>query len=201
MTDPVEALRSYLESEGTAGEMLGLLERAWPLLSGGSETSMESWKVERIESPVWHAPLLTFQIERHGAIVGGGSTRAELQTWTVDLETGDAVVVESSWRQVRPRAARFDATILANELAELISHHELDGRLAWAADHSSVEVLLRQIPELTVGFKQTLSGRRQRFGAALDSALRPRGWERPSTRYVYRREGLPTVTEGSGHVG
>jgi hypothetical protein len=61
-------------------------------------------KIERIEEATWEDPIFTFVIERHGRTVHG-SSRAELQRWTVDLDAGTATTAAShSHRQLTPPA-------------------------------------------------------------------------------------------------
>jgi hypothetical protein len=192
MTAVIHALRKLLDQDGpNTGELKPLLARAWPDLLGGEDTSMDSRKLDRIEEPKWTPPILSFRIERHGAMVGGGSSRAEVQSWEVDLDASTASVVHSTWRQVRPVSPRFDAQGLADELVALVDGGAEDSRLEWSEDRSTVRIALNKIEPLSQGFKDTLAGRRRRFAPALDSAMAQAGWHRSGNRtYVYSRRSL-----------
>lgn len=71
-------------------ELVRHLRASWDALRGSNQSAMATWKLSRLESPRWEPPLLSFAVERHGAIVGGGSTRAEMQHWVVDPRSGTA---------------------------------------------------------------------------------------------------------------
>jgi hypothetical protein len=57
--------------------------------AGSTESKMADWKVERAENMEWRSPVLTFVVERHGA-AAMGSSRAERQQWTLNLEKNTA---------------------------------------------------------------------------------------------------------------
>jgi hypothetical protein len=76
-------------------------------------------KIERIEEATWEDPIFTFVIERHGRTVHG-SSRAELQRWTVDLDAGTATTAAShSHRQLTPPRSTLYTAALAAEIARL----------------------------------------------------------------------------------
>ena len=62
-------------------------------------------KLWRMETPEWKPPLLEFWIERHGSCVMG-STRAELQKWSKDLDQLTASITGSRRRQLKSAARR-----------------------------------------------------------------------------------------------
>jgi hypothetical protein len=97
-----------------------LLEEAWPTIQGSEQESMASWKLGRIEKVGWSDPVLGFVVERHGGTVLG-STRTELQAWTVDLERREASCAVAGYRQRRPMRARFDADTVATEIVESVT--------------------------------------------------------------------------------
>jgi len=185
-TEAIERLRHALD-EGASMEVLArLLEKVWEGLDGDPhDTAMAAWKVRRIESFSWEPPVLYFDIERHGAIVMRG-TRAEVQTWAVDLDEREAWLDSTRKRQLRPMAPRFQAQPLAAELAAAIVAGEEDERLERRSD-GTVRVLLSQIPEVSQGYKQTLEDRRHRLAEALAAALTPGGWERAARPWYYRQ--------------
>src|SRR4051794_5739582 len=95
----IDKLQTYLSGLAPgpitdAAELEGLLEPCWHAFVGSDNGGMEGRKLlGRMEDGAWDPPLLTFTVERHGATVLG-STRAELQKWTVDLEKRTASLVE-----------------------------------------------------------------------------------------------------------
>ncbi len=65
---------------------------------------MHAGKLGRMEDVRWEPPVLSFRIERHGAM-GVGSTRAELQNWRVDFDLKPAQCECSrGYRQALARA-------------------------------------------------------------------------------------------------
>jgi len=67
------------------GSVTVLLAACWHEFGGGDSERMHAGKVGRMETVRWDPPVLSFRIERHGAM-GAGSTRAGLQEWRVDLD-------------------------------------------------------------------------------------------------------------------
>ncbi len=82
--DELEQLRTFLAGVPAGGyegneQLEGLLARAWHLLQGGGDEDMAGYKIiDRPEGLRWEPPHLRFEIERHGAMVAGGSSRAEI---------------------------------------------------------------------------------------------------------------------------
>ena len=134
----MDDLRNYLNSlepgpveETTQLELL--LAEIWDDL-GGDEGGMTGQKlIGRMEHVEWHPPVLTFVIERHGGTVLG-STRAELQQWTVDLDRQTATCERTGHRQLSPMAKRVDVDSIADEIADRIVGGEPDDRLSWLRD-------------------------------------------------------------------
>jgi hypothetical protein len=187
MRETIGALRGSLEQNGVGSEeFTSLLVDAWPDLMGSSDSSMTPAKLHRVEKPAWEPPLLRFQIERHGAIVGGGSTRAEIQFWEVNLDNGTAEICHTSWRQVRPMSPRFNAQQAADEIVGLVLQRAEDDRLAWSEGGQAVRVVIANIGPLSVGYTQTLQGRHSRFCQALDAAMTAIGWRRGGSGYLFR---------------
>src|SRR5208337_4181042 len=86
------------------GALIALLTGCWHELHGGAVEGMKTSKLARMENVRWDPPILSFQLERHGALALG-STRAELQVWRVDLYTNRATCAKSrSYRQLVSRA-------------------------------------------------------------------------------------------------
>ena len=66
-------------------EVVNTLQECWHEFEGSTDNKMAAYKLERVENMTWHPPVLSFDIERHGAMARG-STRAEIQQWELDLE-------------------------------------------------------------------------------------------------------------------
>ena len=181
MVSALDNLRVYLTNTvpGPIEDMtklLSVLVPAWEDIAGFSDTSMAYTKLDRIEEPQWNPPLLTFRMERHGGMVGGGSSRAEIQEWTVDVDKAEAIVETRGHRQMRPMQPRLDVEPLAVEIVSLIEGGVDDERLKWSADRSRVTVVIGQvIPDS--GPKQTVTARRKRFKKMLSEALVAAGWQ------------------------
>jgi hypothetical protein len=92
---------------------------SWDVLADddGGMTGMKL--LGRMENVAWEPPKFIFRIERHGATVMG-SSRAELQEWTIDLEQRTKTVQTVGRRQVRPMQGRLDAKPIAEEVAAAI---------------------------------------------------------------------------------
>ena len=175
----MDELRNYLNTlePGPVEEtthLERLLAEVWDDL-GGDNGGMAGHKlIRRMEQVEWHRPILTFLIERHGGTVLG-STRAELQRWSVHLDRGTATCVRVSSRQLLPLAERVDVGPIADEVAHMIAGGEADDRLRWLGDGRVRVVMVRIFPERS-GYKRTVQGRRRRLREALIERLGPRGW-------------------------
>jgi len=127
-----------------------------------------------MEDVAWNPPLLTFTVERHGGTLQG-STRAELQRWTVDVGQGKTTCESGGYRQLYGRQAPFDIEALAEDIVTLIVTRQPDDRLRWCADEK-VLVLMGMVLPNQSAVKQTLTGRRKRLRAALKEHLAGKGW-------------------------
>jgi hypothetical protein len=183
-------LREILDHNGPgpvsdSAALVRELQKVWDDFEGASETAMEAHKLNRIENPHWDPPVLRFGIERHGALVGGGSTRDEVQAWEMNLDTARANIVGSKRRQSRPTAPRLDVKPLAEEIAKLAMAGADDDRLKWSADRNAVTVRIGKVIPDRSAFAQTVRGRRERFRSQLDALLSASGWSSPTyNRYV-----------------
>lgn len=158
--------------------LLPVLEKAWPALQGGDECGMKPRKLSRAQKFEWQPPFLRFEIERHGAMAAGGSSRAERQMWDVNVEeaTADAYVV--GYVQTYKRSPVFKTDSVAEELAEFIVNGRADPRLRWSKA-GKVQVRMEKI--LPAGPKQTTAGRQKRLNRDLEKRLVPLGWSRGRT--------------------
>ena len=100
-------------------EIMGLLRECWGRLAGAYETAMQDFKLDRAEQMSWDHPVLSFVLERHGATVLG-STRAELQRWTVNLEAGSVDQSVEAFRQLYPTAPRLNVKPIVTRVCEAV---------------------------------------------------------------------------------
>ena len=175
----MDELRNYLNTlePGPVEEtthLERLLAEVWDDL-GGDNGGMAGHKlIRRMARFEWHRPILTFLIERHGGTVLG-STRAELQRWSVDLDRQTATCERTGHRQLSPMARRVDVGPIADEVAGRIVVGKSDDRLSWLGDGRVRVVMARIFPERS-GYKRTVQGRRRRLREALIERLGLRGW-------------------------
>lgn len=71
---------------GEVGPLAALLAGCWHEFGGADSERIHAGQLGRMETVPWNPPVLSFRIERHGAM-GLGSTRAETQDWRVDLKS------------------------------------------------------------------------------------------------------------------
>ena len=175
MTDPIHGLREVLAVPTPPDRAIEAhLAQAWDALAG-DDGGMVSRKLHgRMEAVVWNPPMLTFQIERHGATVLG-SSRAEVQEWTVDLEQRTKSVVVVGRRQFQPTQRRMNVMPLAEELANAIQGGRQDPRLKWEG-FGQVRLLMNNVLPAGSAVKDTLAGRRKRLREAVAALLAPAGW-------------------------
>ena len=169
----VETLREFLHAQPVGAvdqeALTRVLMSAWDLLDR-DDTRMEAFKLARLDGPAWDGSVLRFSVERHGW-TALGSTRAEVQHWVVDPDAATAVVERSTHRQLAPMAPRLDVRPLAREVAALIIDRVDDARLKWSADRAVATVRIGEIIPQESAARQTVTGRRRRFRAALDEVL------------------------------
>ncbi len=153
----------------------------------GNDGGMTSTKLlGRIENPVWNPPRIVFRIERHGATVMG-SSRAELQEWTIDLEQRTATAETVGRRQVRPMQRRLDVQSIAEQIAAAILAGRPDDGLKWdGEDH--VRLLVGEVLPAGSAVKGTLAGRRRRLREALAGLIGAAGWQMVKANVFRRKE-------------
>jgi hypothetical protein len=151
-----------------------LLAACWDELDA-DDGGMVGYKLlGRMEDVAWQPPRLAFTVERHGATVLG-SSRAELQRWTVDVAQRTATHGTIGHRQLEPMQARLDVRPLAEEVAGVIVAQQDDERVTWRAD-GSVKVLIGKVLPKGSAVRETLAARRKRFRLALTERLAEEGW-------------------------
>jgi hypothetical protein len=143
---------------------------------GGDDGGMAGYKlIGRMEQANWQPPVLSFVIERHGGTVCG-STRAELQHWSLDFDRMTATITKTGHRQFEPMAPQTSIKATAKEIAELILNGQQDARLQWRED-GSVRMLVGVIYPHGSGFKRTGEGRRRSLRKQLETIRRDHGWQ------------------------
>jgi hypothetical protein len=162
-------------------KIIDLLTACWSELEGANDTSMEAWKLHRAEGLSWNPPLLSFTIERHAATVLG-SSRAELQSWTVNLDLETARCAKESYRQLRPTASRLNVKPIAARVIDAVQQGPAascdllkDGIVEWNGPN---QLSIKHGALIPGGeYQQTVAGRRRRFRNELERRMRDIGWE------------------------
>lgn len=151
-----------------------LLAACWGQFTG-DDGGMQGYKLRgRMEDVAWNPPRLTFVVERHGGTVHG-SSRAELQHWTVDLETKTATLEKVGHRQLSAMQRRLDVEPLAEKVASLVASGQEHEWLEWRSA-SRVHVVIGRILPKGSAAKRTLEGRRKRLREALRERMEGTGW-------------------------
>jgi hypothetical protein len=186
---PFKLLRQFLTNLSSGQvpqeiqpELIQRLEDCWDMFNGSDQEGMGVYKIQRMEDPWWDPPILSFTIERHGATMLG-SSRAEIQEWTMDVDHRVAEYRSAGYRQLYQRRAPLDVKPIAEEIAQLIIKGKQDERLQWSGNDRlriSTDIIL----EATLIPKQTLQARRKHLLKALEESLSPYGWERRHSWWV-----------------
>jgi len=177
-------LKSFLASLSAgpvtdAGQLVHLLLDVWDSLPGSCSEKMAAHKLWRMERVEWHPPFLSFIIERHGGTVSG-STRAELQHWSVDIEHWSAACDHGGHRQLVPMRKRLDVKPIAEEIARAIVDQRPDPRIQLLRGGSGVRVRMSKAMPKADTPRQTLAGRRKRLRSAIRDYLTSHGWQESS---------------------
>jgi len=141
----------------------------------------------RTECVVWQPAKIVFRIERHGATVMG-SSRAELQEWTIDLEHRTKTVQTVGRRQVRPMQGRLDVKPIAEEIAAAVLAGRADDRLKWDGE-DQVRLLIGEVLPAVSAVKETLAGRRKRLREAVATLIAPAGWRMVKSNVFVKAQG------------
>jgi len=165
--------------------VVSLLQDCWGLFSGSTDQKMRADKLSRIEDLTWRPPILSFIIERHGGTVLG-STRADVQDWSLDLDMATASCRKITHRQLRPMSTPLKVDPLAEKVASKILGGESDPNLKWVSENHVRVLIGRIIPD--EGPKETISGRRRRFRKALNTELQTSSWHESSPN-TWKKQG------------
>ncbi len=189
---PLEELREFLSGQQPGklekqnlDTLIKLLRVVWQELDGSDITNMSAEKLDRMENPSWRPPLLTFDIERHGATVLG-SSRASLYSWSVNVDTATASILQERVRQLYPMSKRLNVVPIAAELARIILSGA-ESPLVKRYPDGSVAVNMQACVPTT--YEQTTIARRKRLRKALQELLAPHGWQiGKAHRYFFASE-------------
>lgn len=105
-----------------------------------------------------------------------GSIYAEVQGWSVNLDTLQADESQNRKRRLYPEQPRLDVSSLAREIADLIMQGSEDPRVKHLPDGRTRILMKHIIP--TEGPKETQEGRRKRFNKSLLEYLEEAGWNK-----------------------
>jgi hypothetical protein len=184
-TTNLEQLQDFLEAIApgsvTDRSVVGTLEQmlgdCWHILSGNKGGMTGRKLLYRTENMCWNPPLLTFKIERHGGAVLG-STRAEMQTWTVDVNEPTATYdSRGSYRQLVPNSPRLNVVPLAEKAVSMILANQDGDCLKWSKDRGRVTIRTGKIIPAEETVKATLIARRKRLAKQLRERLEGEGWQ------------------------
>jgi hypothetical protein len=126
-----------------------------------------------------------------------GSTRAEKQRWSLDLENCTASAAKVGHRQVHQPAGPFRSSEMA-AMAEKICSEIQEGPSS-TSDYTAREIIAWAGPDQVdikhgelvppAAFLRTTAGRRKRFRAILESKMQAIGWrlDRVSRTMTFRR--------------
>lgn len=170
-----QALRDILRGPAPDAHMvLEALTRVWP---DDAQTSLTKSKLHRWERPRWASPILSFDIERHGATVHG-SKKAEVHTWSVNVDAESVTLVGTATRQLHKNDARLDVEALANKVVAAVALGPDGPAVSWLkwSNDGGVQVVMNDLIPMTN--KQTTAGRRKRFGTCFQALMESQGWER-----------------------
>lgn len=132
---------------------------------------------------------MSFVVERHGAVVLGSSL-AEVQEWTVNLEVRaaryDPFPRKKRIRQIEPA---LDVDPIAQEVVKDILDMKKDSKYLQWKSNEKVKVRMGEIiPKKFDSKKQTLAGRRKRLREKIEKLLLPKGWHKTSTYNTYEKK-------------
>jgi hypothetical protein len=158
-------------------ELETLLGSCWDELAIADTGGMNPQKLfSRMENVSWHHPTLQFEIERHGGTVKG-SVYAEMQSWSINVETGEASFDPHGGRRlVGQKNPSIDVNPIAEEIYELVAAKNPHPWLKWNGS-TEVKILVGKVlpPDIS---QQTLRGRRKRLRLAIEKILVEHGWEK-----------------------
>jgi hypothetical protein len=132
--------------------------------------------VHKFSKVEWTPPVISFELERHGAIVGGGSIDAEIYRISLDLKTDAPSRSRPSKRRVKKARPPMDLKKKAEEVVQAVLEE---------GDHPGIQekgdLVMIKIGKFIPGggvAKETLSSRRKKVRGHADEALAELGYEK-----------------------
>ena len=162
-----------------------VIEPIWHSLPGSAETRMSAYKLARMYDVQWDPPRLYFKMVRHGGMQYG-STRGEVQRWTVNVEAEWVSVEPIGYSQVIERDSPLKTGPIAGEIVAAVLAATPDPGYQWKPDGTLQISVGKSIPKgspkRTIETRQKwLSGDvRKRLEAAGYKWLRANQYERPT---------------------
>src|SRR2546427_6200324 len=159
MSNPIVTLKALLDTEAPTAQIEKSLADCWHLLSVQQGSGIQAYKLRRrINRVDWADPILTFTIDRHDAMVAGGSIYAEIQEWTVRLDAMSASYRTVGRRQLLPKNPPLRVEPIAEEIAASIMRHEEHPHLTWTKDGGGVKLRMGHLLGGVGTPKQTYEG-------------------------------------------
>ncbi len=170
------------------GTVRSLLYHAWDdLLIGDDGGFKKDNHIRRVKNLVWDPPHLTLEIERHGG-VARGSILAEIQKWTINVQSHNADHTVSGSKQMRPPNLPVDMAPIVTRAASSITNQSNDPWITWLdQERSRCRLNISQIiPDQ--GPSQTVRERRKRLNRDLERALSAAGWAIEKANYFSKAQ-------------
>jgi hypothetical protein len=169
------------------GTVRSLLYDAWDDLLISNHGGFNKDKhIYRAVNLTWNPPYLTFDVERHGGFVQG-SSRADIQSWSVDIQANSATNTSSRSKQMRPASPRMDMAPIVARVGVLVSEHSDDPWITWLDEEKSrCKVNITQIiPDH--GPSETVRERRRRLNRDLEKVLGAAGWTQDKLNHFSKK--------------
>ena len=143
--------------------------------------------IYRVVNLVWDSPCLTFEIERHGG-VARGSIRAEIQKWTINVQSHFADYIVSGLKQMRPPNLPVDMAPIVTRVTSSISDQSDDPWITWLDQERSRCRLNIPLIIPDQGPSQAVRESRKRLNEDLAQTLAPSGWALEKANYFAKAQ-------------
>ncbi|MBT6851468.1 MAG: hypothetical protein HOA16_09765 [Opitutae bacterium] len=124
----------------------------------------------------WHPPVISFELERHGAIAVGYSTYAEVYRIGLDLESGEPQKTYPKKRQVKKPSPAMKSKEKAAEIIDAVGKRGKHPGILRKDDVVRIKIDCFIPSEGVV--KKTLESRRKNVRAKVDQGLVELGYEK-----------------------
>lgn len=166
-----------------------LIASCWYEFDGADDGGMEDAKLcGRMESIEWDPPWVSFKIERHGGMAFG-SSRAEMQLWSLNVETLHSEFEECGYRQINPRdrpLTKKKLKELVDRLVDKVLKGEQDPWLRWKNEDEFLVLIGQIIPDSCP--RETRVSRRKRVREAFSARMQEYSWNRVSLNHYRKAE-------------